>query len=53
MNECDEREKREQGVREQNRERQRVMTGKKRGREEVVRGGEGLRAQKKEVAGEW
>ncbi len=45
--------KREQGVREQNRERQRVMTGTKRGREEVVRGSEGLRAKKKEVAGEW
>lgn len=50
MNECDEREKREQRVREKNRgrerNRKRVMTGEKRGQKEVVRGREGLRAKK-------
>ena len=51
MNECDERKKREQGMREQNRgrerNRKRVMTGEKRGPKEVVRGREGLRVKKR------
>lgn len=41
VNERDERGKKEQGVIEQNRERKRVMTGKKRDQEEVLRGSEG------------
>lgn len=56
VNERDEREKRDQGVREQNREREKgkiVTTGKKKGQEEVGRESEGLRVKKREGAGEW